>query len=304
MTWLDALGWTGSALLVWSLLQARQLRFRALNLLAGLVLIAFNWALGIWPQVAMNIVLSGINVWFLHRLLVTRHDERHYQVVQVGPDDDFLVYVLRTHAEDIARFNPEFRRDEWAGPIGVCRAVGRRRRRVGLGARARRHDSASGVGLRDQAVSRLHTCGVCVQVEPLVRRPGISARRGATRCGLLVLPPTWLQKSGRAPRPRAVNQRAVRRSRGEAVIYTAGPERSPSWIGVNPCLSAQNDGLRLRMRTRCVPGRVLVIMGRSSNRYMPRRTGPAPWCPRQDSNLRSRLRRATFRLLKIVGKCL
>ena len=115
MTWLDALGWVGSALLVWSLLQARQLRFRALNLVACFVLIAFNWALGVWPQVAMNFVLAGINLWFLRRLLATRHDERHYQVVQVGPDDDFLDYVLRTHAEDIARFNPEFRRDGGPG---------------------------------------------------------------------------------------------------------------------------------------------------------------------------------------------
>lgn len=111
MTWLDALGWTGSALLVWSLLQARQLRFRALNLVACLVLIAFNWALGVWPQAAMNIVLAGINVWFLHRLLARRHDERHYQVVPVRADDEFLDYVLRTHGEDIARFNPEFRRE-------------------------------------------------------------------------------------------------------------------------------------------------------------------------------------------------
>ena len=111
MTWLDALGWIGSALLVWSLLQARQLRFRAFNLVACLVLIAFNWALSVWPQVAMNIVLAGINVWFLHRLLATRHDDRHYQVVQVGADDDFLDYVLRRHAEDIARYNPEFRHE-------------------------------------------------------------------------------------------------------------------------------------------------------------------------------------------------
>lgn len=121
MTWLDALGWIGSALLVWSLLQARQLRFRALNFVACLVLIAFNWALGVWPQVAMNIVLAGINVWFLHRLLATRHDERHYQVVQVGADDDFLEHLLRTHAEDIASFNPDFRRE--GGPDRLAYVV-------------------------------------------------------------------------------------------------------------------------------------------------------------------------------------
>jgi hypothetical protein len=57
----------------------------------------------------MNIVLAGINAWFLRRLLVTRHDERHYQAVQVRPDGNFLAHLLRAHAEDITRFNPGFR---------------------------------------------------------------------------------------------------------------------------------------------------------------------------------------------------
>ena len=40
--WLDILGWGGSALLVYSLLQSRVLRFRVLNLAACLILLAFN----------------------------------------------------------------------------------------------------------------------------------------------------------------------------------------------------------------------------------------------------------------------
>ena len=69
MSWLDALGWAGSALLIYSLLQARVLRFRALNLVASSVLVVFNALLGIWPMVAMNAVLAGINLWFIRRLL-------------------------------------------------------------------------------------------------------------------------------------------------------------------------------------------------------------------------------------------
>jgi hypothetical protein len=112
VTWLDVLGWTGSGLLVWSLLQTRLLRLRALNLVGCLVLIAFNAALRVWPMVGLNVVLAGIKLWYLASLLATRHDERRYQVVRVGTDDDFLAYVLRTHATDIARFNPGFR---WEG---------------------------------------------------------------------------------------------------------------------------------------------------------------------------------------------
>lgn len=48
--WLDLFGWVGSALLIVSLLQTRVLRFRVLNLVASLSLIAFNtlWASGRW----------------------------------------------------------------------------------------------------------------------------------------------------------------------------------------------------------------------------------------------------------------
>ena len=55
--WLDVLGWGGSALLVYSLLQASVLRLRVLNAIACLILIVFNWALAVWPMVGMNTVL-------------------------------------------------------------------------------------------------------------------------------------------------------------------------------------------------------------------------------------------------------
>lgn len=107
MNWLDALGWAGSALLVYSLLQARVLRFRVLNFLACVVLVVFNGLLGIWPMVAMNVVLCAINLWFIRRLLRERHDETAFKVLEVGPDDEYLRHVLRVHGEDILRFQPD-----------------------------------------------------------------------------------------------------------------------------------------------------------------------------------------------------
>ena len=107
MTWLDALGWAGSALLVFSLAQARVLRFRVLNLVACVVLVVFNWLLGIWPMVAMNVVLSGINLWFIRKLLASRHDEKVFEVLEVGPNDEYLRHVLRVHHADILRFQPD-----------------------------------------------------------------------------------------------------------------------------------------------------------------------------------------------------
>lgn len=109
MSWLDAVGWTGSALLIWSLLQTRILRLRALNLVGCVVLIGFNAAIKVWPMVGLNVVLAVINIFYLIRLLRTRHDDQAYTVVRVMATDAYLQHVLYIHADDITAFNPGFR---------------------------------------------------------------------------------------------------------------------------------------------------------------------------------------------------
>ena len=108
MPWLDITGWLGSALLIYSVMQARVLRFRVLNLAASAILAGFNGVLGIWPMVAMNIVLCGINLWHIRALVTTRHDEAAYEVLEVGPQDEYLRHVLRVHEADILRYQPDF----------------------------------------------------------------------------------------------------------------------------------------------------------------------------------------------------
>lgn len=114
MLWLEVLGWFGSAVLVYSLTQTRVLRFRVLNLVASVLLVGYNAVLGIWPMVAMNAVIAGINVWHLVRMLRTRDDESTYEVVEVGPGEDYLRHVLRRHGADIERHNPGF---TWDGGL-------------------------------------------------------------------------------------------------------------------------------------------------------------------------------------------
>ncbi len=124
--WLDALGWTGSAVLILSLALSNVLRFRALNLLASVMLVAFNALLGIWPMVAMNGVIAALNIGYLLRLLRTRDDEGTYEVVGVDPRSEHLDHLLGVHAADVERHNPGFdlqlllRRED---PPGTCRVL-------------------------------------------------------------------------------------------------------------------------------------------------------------------------------------
>ncbi|HEU5242246.1 MAG TPA: hypothetical protein VFU25_09540 [Ornithinibacter sp.] len=108
MSWVDALGWFGSALLVFSLLQARILRLRVLNTIACVILVFFNAVVGVWPMVAMNVVLAGINLFFIARMLRERGDEKAYAVLAVGEDDAYLQHFLGIHRPDIARYFPEY----------------------------------------------------------------------------------------------------------------------------------------------------------------------------------------------------
>lgn len=107
MPWLDVVGWLGSALLIYSVMQARVLRFRVLNLAACVVLTGFNAALEIWPMVAMNVALMAINAWHIRALVRTRHDTSSYTVLEVGGQDEYLRHVLRVHEADILRFQPD-----------------------------------------------------------------------------------------------------------------------------------------------------------------------------------------------------
>lgn len=106
--WLDVLGWGGSAVLIYSLMQTRVLRFRVVNLVGCLLLVAFNSLVGVWPMVGVNAVLSVINVWFIVKLLRERHDDSAFDVVAVRPDDEYLRHVVRVHEADVRAFNPDF----------------------------------------------------------------------------------------------------------------------------------------------------------------------------------------------------
>ena len=130
---IQALGWAGSALLIFSLLQQRVLRFRLLNLTASCTLIVFNAMLHVWPMVGMNTVTAGINIWMVTKLLRERGDESVYEVVAVGPDESYLQHFLKVQGSDIRRYFPKF--DAGALGVGSQRLPRRTRQRDRRGGR-------------------------------------------------------------------------------------------------------------------------------------------------------------------------
>jgi len=103
--WVDLLGWSGSTLLIVSLVQTRVLRLRLLNLCASSILIVFNCLVHVWPMVAMNVATATINIFFIRRLLTQRQT---FLVLEVQPRDAYFQHFLTVHGHDLRRFFPAF----------------------------------------------------------------------------------------------------------------------------------------------------------------------------------------------------
>lgn len=175
MALLDVLGWISSALVVLSLMQARVLRFRWMNLVGAALATVVNALLGIWPFAVMNGVIAVIDVYWLWRLTRDRHDEAAYEVIEVGVDDAYLRHLLTVRASDVAATHPDFRLPAAAGSSAYL--VLRGDETVGMVIVS---DAGGGVGsvVLDYVTERFRdfTPG-----EFVYRRSGIFAARGFTR---------------------------------------------------------------------------------------------------------------------------
>ena len=128
MVWLEIVGWVGSLLVIVSLMQARVLRFRVINLAGAVIATAYNVVIEIWPFAVMNGVIAVIDVYWLVRLHRERHDAEVYGVLEVPSDDAVLQHLI-----DVARprhrpVPPGVRRRR---PRAVRRVRRRPRRRAG-----------------------------------------------------------------------------------------------------------------------------------------------------------------------------
>ncbi len=105
---LEVVGWVGSGIVVWSMMQQRILRLRVYNLIGCLVQVLYNGVLGVWPVVALNVVLAVVQVINLTRLVRDRDDPEAYSVAEVPARGPLLAQLVDRHRADVARFHPGF----------------------------------------------------------------------------------------------------------------------------------------------------------------------------------------------------
>ena len=104
-TWVDLIGYLGSALVVASLAMTSVVRLRIVSLVGSVVFVGYGVALGSIPVIITNTAVAAINVWFLRKEFSAHRD---LGAVPIAADAPFLQDFLRSHAADIAHFHPEF----------------------------------------------------------------------------------------------------------------------------------------------------------------------------------------------------
>lgn len=105
---LEAIGWVGSLLIVWSLVVARVLRFRWMNFAGAVIATVYNAIIEVWPFAFMNLAIAIIDIYWLARLYREARHIGTYRVLPVRRDDAYLQELMRIHADDIARHQPGF----------------------------------------------------------------------------------------------------------------------------------------------------------------------------------------------------
>lgn len=108
MVW-EVIGWIGSAVIVYSMMQVRILRLRLINLVGSLISLAYATAIQAWPLAGLNGVLAAIQIYHLVKIFRARHDAASFEVIVVRPQGELVRHLLERHGDELRALHPRFR---------------------------------------------------------------------------------------------------------------------------------------------------------------------------------------------------
>ncbi len=97
----ELIGYLGSALIVVSLAMSSIIRLRIVNLAGAVVFSFYGVLIGSIPVIVTNVIISGLDIWYLRKELTTRPA---LTVVPVDADDAFMATFVELHHDDLSSF--------------------------------------------------------------------------------------------------------------------------------------------------------------------------------------------------------
>ena len=103
---IEAIGYTGSALVLVSFLMVSVVKLRIVNTIGSVIFTIYAFIIHSYPTAIMNLCLVMINIYYLVKMSNTSKNAREYDLVKVSPDDSMLRYTVERQKEDIEKFFP------------------------------------------------------------------------------------------------------------------------------------------------------------------------------------------------------
>ena len=102
---LELIGYTGSFLVIISMLMTSVVKLRVINTIGSVIFCAYAVCIHSYPTAAMQLCLIAINAVSLYKLMNTK---KEYSAIELKAEDGYLSYFLKTYSEDIKNFFPDF----------------------------------------------------------------------------------------------------------------------------------------------------------------------------------------------------
>ncbi|MBP5284070.1 MAG: YgjV family protein [Treponema sp.] len=103
---LELIGYTGSALVIISMLMTSIVKLRIINSIGSTIFCGYALCIHSYPTAAMQLCLIAINLISLYKL---RFAKKEYTALSVNADDGFLKFFIETNKDDIKKFFPDFK---------------------------------------------------------------------------------------------------------------------------------------------------------------------------------------------------
>ncbi len=103
---IEAIGYTGSALVLVSFLMVSVVKLRIVNSIGSIIFTIYAFIIHSYPTAIMNLCLVLINIYYLVKMSNTGDNAREYDLVKASGDDPMLRYTIDRQKEDIEKFFP------------------------------------------------------------------------------------------------------------------------------------------------------------------------------------------------------
>ena len=103
---IEAIGYTGSALVLISFLMVSVVKLRIVNSIGSVIFTVYAFIIHSYPTAIMNLCLVLINIYHLLKMSNTKETTRSYDFVPVATTDSFFIYTIDKLRDDILKCFP------------------------------------------------------------------------------------------------------------------------------------------------------------------------------------------------------